>query len=222
MRPRKDPGIRQEAFIKSATELFMQKGYDDVSIRDILDAVADKTASPSVFYYYFPSKDMLYKACVEAMAQTYLSVMEEGFRAEEKTAEEWMLALVSSMEKYLLSEQNLIMTGSSTANRLFILDMREKVTGRIAALWSENLIRSFGVPEEEAEQMALFLAGGIGGMLFSFLTCGGHGKEDVSEFAEKAVAYCMNTIGMPEDRKADMMRALRDAHDDRGSSKPRA
>ena len=47
MKVKKDPKMRREAFIKAATELFVEKGYDAVSIRAVLDAVGDKTASPT-------------------------------------------------------------------------------------------------------------------------------------------------------------------------------
>ncbi len=209
MRKKKDPGIRQEAFIHAATALFMKKGYEEVSIRDILDAVADKTASPSVFYYYFSSKDELYRACVEAVAQEYLGVMQEGFSTEGKSPEEWMLSLVASMEKYLMSEEKLILTGESTGNRLFILDMKEQGTRKIADLWVDSLTGMFGVPEKEARRLGQFLSGGIGEMMFSFLTEPDHGPEDVYDLAENIVLYSMNTIGIPEGQKHIWMEVLR-------------
>ena len=125
MRTKKNPGIRQEVFISAATELYMEKGYEAVSIRDVLNAVADKTASPSVFYYYFSSKDELYRACVESVAKSYLASMTEAFSVESKTASEWMFSLVSGLKEYLMNERNLIVTSESSPNRIFILDMRE-------------------------------------------------------------------------------------------------
>ncbi|MSS59135.1 TetR/AcrR family transcriptional regulator [Erysipelotrichaceae bacterium Oil+RF-744-GAM-WT-6] len=58
--------MRKEEFIHAAEQLFLEKGYEHVSIRNVLDAVGNKTASPSVFYYYFSSRDVLYHACIEA------------------------------------------------------------------------------------------------------------------------------------------------------------
>lgn len=68
-RPKKDPNIKRKIFIESASKLFFEKGYDQTSIQDILREVGrGSSLSPSVFYYYFQSKDDLF----EAMVQEYI------------------------------------------------------------------------------------------------------------------------------------------------------
>ena len=42
--------------------LFEKKGYEGVSVRDILDAVGGQ---PGMFYYYFKSKQDIYIAAME-------------------------------------------------------------------------------------------------------------------------------------------------------------
>ncbi len=212
MRTKKDPGIRQEAFIRAATELFMEKGFEAVSVRDVLDAVADKTASPSVFYYYFSSKDALYRACVNAVAQSYLISVGEGFSMEGKTLEEWMRSLISCMESYLLSERNLILIGNSTPNRLFVLDMRDQVTKQVGAMWAESLKEAFGMAPADAACLAQFLSGGIGEMMFTFMIEGERDRDSVQKLAGTVVRLCMNTIGLPEQVKQQMMQALDELH----------
>lgn len=209
MRTKKDPGIRQEVFINTATELFMEKGYESVSIRDVLDAVADKTASPSVFYYYFSSKDALYRACVKTVAKSYLASMTTAFSAEGKTTVEWMLALVSGLEEYLMNERNLIITGESSPNRMFILDMREQVTVQITGLWADSLKAFFGFPAEDAHSLAQFLAGGVGEIMFRFMQDGRHDQTSVCDFIERTVRFVMNAIGLPDHQKEPLMAALK-------------
>ena len=212
MRPKKNPGIRQDAFIRAATELFIEKGYEAVSVRDVLDAVADKTASPSVFYYYFSSKDVLYHACVEAVAASYLAALENAFLNDGKTIAEWMSGLVSAVENYLMSEQNLIATGASTPNRLFILDMRDKITSKMVTLWSESLASIFSIPEEESTGMARFLAGGIGEMLFAYMLGEGRSQEAAYKLTEEIVQYSGDTIGLPKMQKKLLAAALKKQH----------
>ena len=67
--------------------------YDAVSIRAVLDAVGDKTASPSVFYYYFPSKEALYRTCVRTVAKSYLSGLREGFSSDCKSLEKRLVQI---------------------------------------------------------------------------------------------------------------------------------
>lgn len=72
-RPKKDPDIKRKAFIEAATELFFTKGYEYTSVQDILLAVGGGTAlSPSVFYYYFQSKDDLFEAAVQKYMQAHI------------------------------------------------------------------------------------------------------------------------------------------------------
>lgn len=72
-RPKKDPYIKRKVFIEAAMELFFAKGYDDTSVQDILLAVGGGTAlSPSVFYYYFQSKDDLFEAAVQTYMQAHI------------------------------------------------------------------------------------------------------------------------------------------------------
>lgn len=210
MRTKKNPGIRQEVFINAATELYMEKGYEAVSIRDVLNAVADKTASPSVFYYYFSSKDELYRACVESVAKSYLASMTEAFSVERKTASEWMLSLVSGLKEHLMNERNLIVTSESCPNRIFILDMREQVTVQITRLWSDSLKVSFGFPTEEAESLAQFLAGGTGEIMFQFMQDGRHDAASIYDFIERTVRFVMNAMGLPDNQKKQLATALKE------------
>lgn len=212
MRTKRDPGVRQEAFIRAATELFMEKGFESVSVRDVLDAVADNTASPSVFYYYFPSKDALYRACVSTVAQNYLAAIRKGFSMEGKSLEEWLLSLVSCMEKYLLNERNLILTGNSTPNRLFVLDMREEVTAQICSLWEGSLLTAFAIPPEDVKGLAQFLSGGISEMMFALMLENVPDQRSVQDLAESVVRFCMNTIGIPDPQKARLLDTLKNAH----------
>jgi len=208
MRPKKDPGIRRDAFISASTELFIEKGYEAVSIRDVLDAVADKTASPSVFYYYFSSKDELYRSCVQAVAQAYLCSMQACFSIEGKSTAEWMIALVQGMETYLLNDRNLIVTGKSTANRLFVLDMRQQVTSQIAAMWAQVFASSFGMTARKAEETALFLAGGISELITAYMLGGDRSKEAVSSLSSSIVRMAVSVIGFPAEQQEELLAAL--------------
>jgi len=69
MRKRKDPSIRQSVFLDAAEKLFFSQGYEQTSITDILKEVGD--ASPSVFYYYFSSKEELFKATMKRYVEIH-------------------------------------------------------------------------------------------------------------------------------------------------------
>ncbi len=205
MRTKKDPGIRQELFIKAATQLFIEKGYDDVSVRDVLDAVADKSASPSVFYYYFASKDALYRACIEGIAERYVAGFREQFSREHSTREEWMLShvayLTDYLTGYLASERNIMMTGSSERSHMFILDMRAKVTQQVAALWTDSLEKGSVFSRADARKLSQFLSGGISEMIYNYMLEEKKGIESARELVRDIVRFSANTIGASEEQK---------------------
>ncbi len=209
MRTRKDPGMRREAFVRAAAELFMEKGYDGVSVRDVLDAVADKSASPSVFYYYFSSKDELYRHCVSAVAEEYLGDMGKLFSDNCGGIVEWVANLTAGMRDYLIKGRSFINTGSFVPNRLFVLDMREQVTGRISLMWTESLRRLFRFPEKEAADLAAFMSGGVGEMLFSFMSGDGREGQNAEELAESVVLFCMNCAGVDRETRDAVVESVK-------------
>ena len=58
----KPPEERRRELVAVASRLFQEKGYEAVSVRDILDAVH---GAPGMFYYYFKSKQDIYLATIE-------------------------------------------------------------------------------------------------------------------------------------------------------------
>lgn len=195
------PEIRREAFIKAAAELFMKKGYELVSIRDVLDAVGDKTASPSVFYYYFPSKVALYQSCVQAVAQSYLSELQVGFYSDGKSLEEQLFILASKMENSLRKNWNLLHTGSSVPNRLFVLDMREQVTTAVSGMWSAFFDKTGLCSSAEAQPLARFLSGGIGELVYQYMLGHDRSEEAVSAVMDAIVRLVLGVSGFSDKEK---------------------
>ena len=58
----KPPEERRKELVDTAARLFAEKGYESVSVRDILNEVS---GAPGMFYYYFKSKQDIYLATME-------------------------------------------------------------------------------------------------------------------------------------------------------------
>ena len=65
--------VRRDAFVDAGQRLITSKGYDDLSVQDVLDAVG---ASKGAFYHYFDSKETLLEAVIERMTDAGLAVIE--------------------------------------------------------------------------------------------------------------------------------------------------
>ena len=64
--------LRRDEFIDVAQRLIAQKGYDALSIQEVLDELG---ASKGAFYHYFDSKGSLLEAVVERMTDTAFSLL---------------------------------------------------------------------------------------------------------------------------------------------------
>lgn len=69
----KHPDIRRAEMLDRALALFLQHGYDNVSLNDL---IADAGISKGAFYHWFPSKDALIAALVERSARQALAAVE--------------------------------------------------------------------------------------------------------------------------------------------------
>ena len=65
--------VRREAFVDAALRLTQAKGYEQMSIQDVLDAVE---ASRGAFYHYFDSKQALLEAMVDRITDAALTEVE--------------------------------------------------------------------------------------------------------------------------------------------------
>ncbi len=65
--------VRRDAFLDVAEGLMRTRGWDQVTVQDILDA-AD--ASRGAFYHYFDSKEALLEAVIERMTDAGMAVIE--------------------------------------------------------------------------------------------------------------------------------------------------
>jgi AcrR family transcriptional regulator len=64
--------VKREAFVDAALRLMQTKGYEQMSIQDLLDLL---DASRGAFYHYFDSKQALLEAMVERIADQALAAL---------------------------------------------------------------------------------------------------------------------------------------------------
>jgi AcrR family transcriptional regulator len=65
--------VRREAFVEAAQHLMQMRGYEQMSIQDVLDAV---DASRGAFYHYFDSKQALLEAVIDRMVDAGLGAVQ--------------------------------------------------------------------------------------------------------------------------------------------------
>lgn len=188
---------RKDEYIETAARLFSEKGYNETSVRDILDAVGD--SSPSVLYYYFKSKEDLYRQVMDTKAKKYIQAIDTVMNKDQEP--------MAMMEDFLKVFLTAFVQGGSTdisdpESHMFYLHLQEQVTNRYVEVWKRCVV--YLVPEitgeEQAEALAGFLAGGTGQMIKSFKAlCGA----DVLVFCKRFVEYCSRILCIDHRQKSE-------------------
>jgi AcrR family transcriptional regulator len=74
----KHPDVRRAEILDWATELFVRRGYDNVSLNDL---IADAGVSKGAFYHWFPSKEALITALAERSAGAAFASVKDAVNA---------------------------------------------------------------------------------------------------------------------------------------------
>jgi len=77
MRISKAPEIRRQEILETAIELFMERGYEETSMRDIAQACQ---VVPGLCYRYFDSKQKLFQEAMETYAEACCAIMLPALR----------------------------------------------------------------------------------------------------------------------------------------------
>ncbi len=198
-RRRKNPEFRRKQFIDAAQQLFFSRGYQFVSIQEILNAVGERSVSPSVFYYYFDSKEKLYQAVMENYCNKYIKLMEDCFSQEDLPVELRFLNTVKIMKETLRASLKRFENSESMEHRLLLLDLRERTTRRIGELIAETLQKHplSGDSPQQKKYMGMYIAGGTGEILSRALSCSELSETDVEEIMQNIMRFTADVLNIP-------------------------
>lgn len=99
----KAPQERRQELIDAARQLFVQRGYEETSVSDIVKKIG---VTQGTFYWHFPSKQEILAAIMREMAELITAVMR-------KTAERQELAAIEKLRQ-MENESMALMTEHST------------------------------------------------------------------------------------------------------------
>ncbi len=109
MMRRSDPieyARRRDAFLDAAQRLIGTKGYERLSIEDILDEIG---VTKGAFYYYFDSKAALLEGLVERLGAGALAQARPALDDPSKTALEKFEAFIGGVAAYEIDRRDLIL-----------------------------------------------------------------------------------------------------------------
>jgi AcrR family transcriptional regulator len=98
--------IRRDAFLDAAQMLMQTKGFDQMSLQDVLDQTH---ASKGAFYHYFGSKTDLLDAIVERMVDAAVAQVSPGIDDADRTALEKLEGFFGDLAAFKLERRELIL-----------------------------------------------------------------------------------------------------------------
>lgn len=171
----KKPEIRRQELIDVAAALFTEKGYEAVSVRDILNVV---NGAPGMFYYYFKSKQDIYIAAMEQYITQRLERKCKIIEDETVSFDEKLPIFRSMVEEDIQGymERFVPQADASISDTSYKLYDLVHMLGRMVAPYSKFILQGirenrlnnrFYITEENAEAFATFVLYGAWGMIYN-------------------------------------------------------
>ena len=139
--------VRREAFIDAAQRLMQTKGYEQMSIQDLLDELG---ASRGAFYHYFDSKQALLGAMVDRIADQALATVETVVADPTLNAVEKLERFFGGIASYKTERKALMLefikVWRSDFNTIVREKSRQALVGRVAPMLA-RIVRQ-GIAEE--------------------------------------------------------------------------
>jgi AcrR family transcriptional regulator len=95
---------RKHEFVMTALELFYKKGYENTTIKDIIDEMG---VSKGAFYHYFESKEDVVVAIAKAFKDRSVQIINEIFSRSDLSAVDKMNKVFESVNEYRVREGRL-------------------------------------------------------------------------------------------------------------------
>jgi len=171
----KKPEIRRQELIDIAAALFAEKGYEAVSVRDILEVV---NGAPGMFYYYFKSKQEIYMAAMEQYITRRLERKCKIMEDEEISFENKLPVFRSMVEEDIQGyvDRFVPQDDASISDNSYKLYDLVHMLGRMVVPYSkfilqgirENKLKNrFHITEENVQAFATFVLYGAWGMIYN-------------------------------------------------------
>lgn len=171
----KKPEIRRQELIDVAAALFTEKGYEAVSVRDILNVV---NGAPGMFYYYFKSKQDIYIAAQEQYITQRLERKCKIIEDETVSFDEKLPIFRSMVEEDIQGymERFAPQADASISDTSYKLYDLVHMLGRMVGPYSKFILQGirenrlnnrFHITEENAEAFATFVLYGAWGMIYN-------------------------------------------------------
>jgi AcrR family transcriptional regulator len=159
--------VKREAFVDAAARLIQTRGYEQMTIQDLLDELQ---ASRGSFYHYFDSKSALLEEVIERLAEGGMAAIRPVAANPDLSAVEKLEGIFATIADFKAGQADLMMAilevWKSDENAI----VREKLRGRLGGLIAPTLtdivrqgqaegVFTVASPEDTAQAMVWLMQG---------------------------------------------------------------
>ena len=159
--------IRREAFVDVALQLIQAKGYERMSVQDVLDEL---DASKGAFYHYFDSKRALLLAAVERMSDVVLASLAPLLDDPQLTAIQKLEGLFAGIAAWKGERKDLVLAtlevwasdDNAIVRERFRRSTRDRLVPVLSAIVRQGVeegLFTAASPEETARVIVLHIQG---------------------------------------------------------------
>lgn len=158
-------GGKKDELVKAALKLFLENGYENTSVRMILNEVQGEVG---MFYHYFKSKEKIFDDAIRLFFQEYTRETSEILAGSENDIWQDLNSVLAHLEKTInkynkLDNGQLHWSMKISLNQLTVKSLVPFAAARITQLRSDGRINPvFDISDQE---LASFLVFGIHGIL---------------------------------------------------------
>jgi Transcriptional regulator len=139
MRITKKPEERKLEIVKAALELFLQKGYDNVTVKDITTKV---NVAAGLFHYYFHSKEDVLFECVRLDRKNFFDALtRSNCFPDDMCAIDKINLLLSKILHNIAARTQLFKDSWSINSAMLVNQVKYDVLGAIADKMTEFIIQ---------------------------------------------------------------------------------
>jgi len=138
----KDPEERRQELIDAAERLFMEKGYEQTAVSDI---VREVQVAHGTFYYYFPSKEDILEAVIEKNIAELESNVREIMQQRDLATAFKLNLMVNSILGINVARRKLMAYLHEESNAVMHEKMERRTVDRLVPLLAE--VVAFGAEE---------------------------------------------------------------------------
>jgi AcrR family transcriptional regulator len=181
MRVVKNPEIRKKELIETALHLFLTKGYEKTSIRDILKEVK---GSPGMFYYYFSSKEEIFEEAIHYYVENYIKELSQIFKDESISLKEKYNRIVNLVIKVFEDLKAISKIYYSPQYFPLRVKISFKILDGLLTPLSELIEKIKGSEKIDSKKCATFILYGVYGLL----------QENINNMKNESIANIMDFI----------------------------